>query len=283
MLHRQLSSHLTKTSLEGWLPKFERNLGRLRDGVRGPVYLRNVQRWTDLIEHRDVVGLHRVMTGLDRASIEMREVSPFGGLLPENERLGILRELRAQADASRPARTCDQDRLQIIGRPEVIIVGSQSILGTYSEGELPALTTASMEIDVLPIADTNEETAGLADEIEGVAGEFSPCEDICGFSIDGVDLEPSALPAGWRDRLVKVQNANTAAPSGEPVFTGWCLEKEDVCVAKLCAFREKDRDFVGALIRAELVGRPLNAERLSTVSERYGTVADQALEWLAAW
>ena len=67
----------------------------------------------------------------------------------------------------------------------------------------------SAEIDILPIADDNDETARLADIIEGVAGEFSPFEELHGFSIDGVDLNTSALPAGWRDRLVLVQNANT--------------------------------------------------------------------------
>lgn len=39
---------------------------------------------------RDVIGLHRVMTGLDRDSIEMREVSPMGGLLAPDERLEVL-------------------------------------------------------------------------------------------------------------------------------------------------------------------------------------------------
>jgi hypothetical protein len=29
------------------------------------------------------------------------------------------------------------------------------------------------------------------------------------------------------------RNANTAAPAGEPRFTGWCLDKGDLCVAKL--------------------------------------------------
>jgi hypothetical protein len=81
----------------------------------------------------------------------------------------------------------------------------------------------SIEVDILPIADDNTETARLADLIEGVAGEFSPFEELHGFGIDGVDLETSALPEGWRGRLVKVQNANTDAPSGEPQFTGWCL------------------------------------------------------------
>ena len=99
----------------------------------------------------------------------------------------------------------------------------------------------SVEVDVLPIAESNEETARLADLIEGVAGEFSPFEQTHGFSIDGVDLGTSALPDGWRDRLVRVQNANTAALSGEPQFTGWCLDKEDLCVAKLCALRGRTR------------------------------------------
>ena len=70
---------------------------------------------------------------------------------------------------------------QIIGRPEVIVVGSQSILGTYREDQLPADATMSVEIDILPIADDNDETARLADLIEGVAGELSPFEELDGF------------------------------------------------------------------------------------------------------
>ena len=105
---------------------------------------------------------------------------------------------------------------QIIDAAEVIVVGSQAILGTYGEDELPAAATMSAEVDVLPIASTDVETERLADAIEGVAGEFSPFEQAHGYSIDGVDLTTSALPDGWRGRLVRVQNANTAAPSGEP-------------------------------------------------------------------
>ena len=137
----------------------------------------------------------------------------------------------------------------IIGRPEVIVVGSQAILGSFREEDLPGAATMSIEVDILPIADDNDETARLADLIAGVAGEFSPFEMLHGFSIDGVDLETSALPLGWRDRLVRVQNADTAAPGGEPQFTGWCLDKEDLCAAKLCAYREKDLNFVAALQR----------------------------------
>jgi hypothetical protein len=94
LLHRRLSGHLTRHTLQEWIPKLERNLRRERQMVSGRVHLRNVDRWESLIEHDDIGGLHRVMTGLDRDSIEMREVSPMGGLLPEFERLEVLDELR---------------------------------------------------------------------------------------------------------------------------------------------------------------------------------------------
>jgi Nucleotidyltransferase of unknown function (DUF6036) len=171
---------------------------------------------------------------------------------------------------------------QIIGRPEVIVLGSQAILGTFREDELPIRATMSGEVDILPIADSNEETKQLANDIEGVAGEFSQFESLHGFRIDGVDLDTSALPEGWRDRLVKVQNANTAGATGAQ-FTGWCLDKEDLCVAKLCALREKDQNFVSELLRVGLVDPNVIAARLATVPERYQPGAERAAEWLVSW
>jgi hypothetical protein len=141
----------------------------------------------------------------------------------------------------------------------------------------------SVEIDVLPIADDNDETERLADIIEGVAGELSPFEELHGFSIDGVDLTTAILPDGWRDRLVKVQNRNTAALSGEPQFTGWCLSAEDVCVAKLCALREKDRNFVGALLDAALVDAADLVKLLADVPEPHSASANRARAWLSPW
>ncbi|MGO1943422.1 MAG: DUF6036 family nucleotidyltransferase [Ancrocorticia sp.] len=169
---------------------------------------------------------------------------------------------------------------QIIDRNDVIVVGSQAILGSVSESELPAAATMSMEIDILPIAKDNDETALLADLIEGAAGEFSPFQQLHGFSIDGGDLSTAILPEGWRGRLVKVQNLNTAAPSGTPVFTGWCLEKHDLCVAKLCALREKDRNFVNALLEAHLVGADTIEERLNTVQQAHKGNVTRAKNWL---
>ena len=89
-LHRQLSTHLTDSSIEQWHPTIKRNLERLRGAVQGQPHVRNLDRWESLLDHGDIPGLHRILTGLDRDSIEMREVSPFGGLLPNEERLKVL-------------------------------------------------------------------------------------------------------------------------------------------------------------------------------------------------
>jgi len=128
---------------------------------------------------------------------------------------------------------------QIIERPEVIAVGSQAILGSFREDELPADATMSVEVDILPIANSNDETAHLADLIEGVAGEFSTFEQLHGFCIDGVDLETSTLPDGWRGRLVKVQNANTAAQAGQPAVHRLVSgQGRSLCCQALCVLGE---------------------------------------------
>jgi hypothetical protein len=52
------------------------------------------EAWESLLERDDVPGVHRVLTGLDRDSIEMREVSPMGGLLPDEERTQVLQSAK---------------------------------------------------------------------------------------------------------------------------------------------------------------------------------------------
>lgn len=89
-LHRHLSTRLTRYSLERWRPTIERNLERLRHSTRGQPHVRNIGRWESLLERGDLPGIHRVLTGLDRDSIEMREVSPMGGLLSQEDRTAAL-------------------------------------------------------------------------------------------------------------------------------------------------------------------------------------------------
>jgi plasmid maintenance system antidote protein VapI len=99
-LHRQLSTHLTRSTLTHWRPTILSNLQRLRGGVRGQPHIRNLDRWEALVKDDDVAGLHRVLTGLDRDYIEMREVTPMASLLSDKERAKFSRRW---TDAARPA------------------------------------------------------------------------------------------------------------------------------------------------------------------------------------
>lgn len=91
-LHRKLARHLDADSLRTWTPTIRSNLQRLNNTVKGQPHLRNLKRWEDSVEAGDLSALRRVMTGLDNDSVEMREVSPLSGLLPESERLQALKE-----------------------------------------------------------------------------------------------------------------------------------------------------------------------------------------------
>ena len=68
---------------------------------------------------------------------------------------------------------------------------------------------------------------------------------------------PRVLPAGWRERLVPVRNANTGGGSG------LCLEVHDLAVSKLVAGREKDTGFLAGLFRHRMVNSDTLRERLA--------------------
>ncbi|PPC80748.1 MAG: hypothetical protein CTY39_10990 [Hyphomicrobium sp.] len=123
---------------------------------------------------------------------------------------------------------------------EVIVVGSQSILGSVEFP--PDECLISKEADI--IIPGNE---ALSDLIDGAIGEGSPFEDCFGYYAQGVDSTTCILPDGWRDRLVRLQSQNTDGK------VGLCLDVTDLFLAKCAANREKDREFNKALLRHEIV------------------------------
>ena len=123
---------------------------------------------------------------------------------------------------------------------EIVVIGSQSILGAVADP--PAALLQSMEADCYPLKQPE-----LADLIDGAIGELSPFHERFGYYAQGVGPETAVLPAGWQDRLVKLQNENT------DLKIGWCLEPHDLAAAKLVAGREKDGPFVQTMLRHGLI------------------------------
>ena len=89
-LHRRVSEKIDRNTLEKLGPLIADNLEGLRERVRGEPHLGNIERWEALLSERSIPRIKRVLTGLDRVSIEMREVSPFRGFLSDEERRDAL-------------------------------------------------------------------------------------------------------------------------------------------------------------------------------------------------
>ena len=135
----------------------------------------------------------------------------------------------------------------IAGDTEIVVIGSQAILGRYPEA--PAELLVSADVDVYP-----RNHPERADLIEGSIGELSPFHETYGYYAQGVGVRTAVLPEGWESRLVPVPT---------PAGTGLCLEPHDLLVSKYAAGREKDRDYARAAARHRLVDRQTLLERLA--------------------
>lgn len=134
---------------------------------------------------------------------------------------------------------------------ELVIVGSQAILGQHPDA--PAEVLASTEADVFP-----KHYPERADVIDGAIGELSQFHQTFGYYAQGVSERTATLPSGWQQRLVAVRGPGTRGA------TGWCLETHDLAVSKLVAGREKDIDFVRALVKHGLIDVKTLGERLAS-------------------
>ena len=138
----------------------------------------------------------------------------------------------------------------ITGRKQFIIVGSQAVLGQFPDA--PTELLVSREADIYCPDDPD-----ATDLIDGSIGELSPFEQTFSYYAHGVGPETAIVPTGWKDRLVPIHGEFTGGA------TGLYLEVHDLAVSKLVAGREKDFDFVAALLRHRMVERPVLVERLA--------------------
>jgi hypothetical protein len=133
---------------------------------------------------------------------------------------------------------------QISGEREIVVIGSQAILGTVEEP--PASMLVSMEADVYPRNDPRK-----ADEIEGSLGEGSMFQSTFGYYAQGVGPETVVGPLGWEERLVRVE-IPARVGQGEGAIA-LCLEIHDLVLAKCAAARPRDWEFAHDALAANLV------------------------------
>lgn len=156
---------------------------------------------------------------------------------------------------------------RIVDDPQIIVIGSQSILGTFDADDLPDRATLSIEADLAFRDDPEEKKSDLVD---ANIGELSPFHNNFGYYGQGVSVATATLPTGWQERLIRFDRADA-----EPAVA-WCLDSHDLVVSKLVAGRSKDLEFAEALLGSGLIDSTLLEQRARLLHEP-GAVIDRVL------
>ena len=144
----------------------------------------------------------------------------------------------------------------VTGEDEFVVIGSQAILGSYPDA--PESMLRSMEADIYPAR-----RPAHADEIDGALGDGSNFHRSFGYYAHGVGPETARAPAGWQQRLVRVQVPPRRASDRSPIAL--CLEPHDLVLAKCVAGRDRDWEFAREALRARLVDPDQLLERIASL------------------
>lgn len=142
----------------------------------------------------------------------------------------------------------------LTGIAEPIIVGSQSLFAITKD--VPSIIRDSIECDFL-LAPSDIQAMQIVNEELGILSSFARES---GYYADGLGLATVVLVQGWKDRLqpLKDENGKTVAQ---------CLEPHDAAVSKLMAGREKDFEFITALLDSQLISLETLIERAALIQE----------------
>lgn len=130
----------------------------------------------------------------------------------------------------------------ITGVSTWVVIGSQAILGALPDA--PSDLLVSQDADLFA---PDDESA--SDLVDGSIGESSLFHESFGYYGHGVGAETAVLPRRWRERAVVVESPSTGG------VTGICPSPADLAISKVVAWREKDQEFVKALVRHRIVTR----------------------------
>ncbi len=135
---------------------------------------------------------------------------------------------------------------------DFFLFGSQSIRAVCKR--LPRSFPKTVEADLYPRRHA-QAWAILRDQM----GRGSKFYRQHGCFLDCVDPGLAMLPEGWTDRLLPFRTPRMRG------VTAWCLEPHDLFVSKLVAWRDKDRQFLTAMLHHKLAKTVVVRERIEAV------------------
>lgn len=133
-----------------------------------------------------------------------------------------------------------------IVKDEIVVVGSQAVLAHHPDA--PDELLMSHEVDLFP-----RNAPERSDQIDGAIGDGSLFHDTYDYYAHGVGPEAVIGPAGWEQRLVRLELVPIQRRDGAVI--AWCLEMHDLVLAKLAAGRDHDFEFAETALNHGLVDR----------------------------
>lgn len=141
---------------------------------------------------------------------------------------------------------------EITGCRELVVVGSAAVIA--ARGRLEGDHFGTEDVDVFALDGKSEDDFTDEAELIGLSSRF---HETFGYYADGVGERTAIMPMDWKSRATKYP-----VPAVSDTFL-WIPDSNDVALAKLCAWREKDQDWLKAAVGSDLVEWDVMASRLS--------------------
>jgi hypothetical protein len=162
---------------------------------------------------------------------------------------------------------------KLSGETDYVVLGSLAALG-YA-GQVPARMAISLDVDAYGKSDPSR-----IFELAAALGQGSAFEADHGYYLDPISPHVATLPAGWGERLVRIEL--------EPGLAAWFLEPNDAAVSKYARMEPRDREWIRAGLQAGILSLPILDARFAQTaflepaeSARARTALDEDRAWLA--
>ena len=131
---------------------------------------------------------------------------------------------------------------------DYVVFGSLAALG-YA-GQVPPRMAMSVDVDAY-----GRSAPARIFELAHALGQGSRFEAEHGYYLDPISPRIATLPAGWEDRLVRIEL--------EPGLAAWFLEPNDAAVSKYARMEPRDREWIRAGLQAGILS-------LAIIEARFG-------------
>ncbi len=162
----------------------------------------------------------------------------------------------------------------LCGETDYVVMGSLAVLG--HTGEIPPRMAASLDVDAFCRRDP-----ARAFDLVSALGQGSPFEAEFGYYLDPISPRVATLPAGWEDRLTRIQLA--------PDLAAWFLEPNDAAVSKYARMEPRDRHWIRPGLRAGVLSLAIVEARFEETpfldaeeSARARRALEEDRRWLGA-